>query len=55
MDKDTLKYKRQVRDFYNKNVHDKETIDLVAKVIRYPKEEEACSTQPNTDTVDQTV
>lgn len=54
MDKNVLKYKRQVRDWYNKNVHDEETIDKVANVIQYPKEEE-CYTQPNTDTVDTTV
>lgn len=52
--KNVLKYKRQVRDWYNKHVHDEETINEVAKVIQYPKEEE-CYTQLNTDTVDLTV
>ena len=51
MDKQVLKYNRQVRDWYNKHVHDEETIDKVAEVIQYPKEEE-CSTQPSTDTQD---
>ena len=55
MDKDTLKYKRQVRDWYNKHVHDEETIDRVATIIRYPKEEDACCTQHSTDTRDMTV
>lgn len=34
----TLKLKRQVRDHYNKKVHDVETIKRVALIIGYPKE-----------------
>lgn len=53
---DTLKYKRQVRDWYNKNVHDAHTIDKVAEAISFPitvsKEVGTCCTQPNTDTVE---
>lgn len=34
---DTLKYKRQVRDHFNKTVHDEDTIDKVAEVIGYER------------------
>jgi hypothetical protein len=36
MGTNTVKYKRQVRDFYNKNVHDESTITKVAEVIGFP-------------------
>jgi hypothetical protein len=37
MDEATLKYKRQVRDHYNKHVCDKAVIDKVADVIDFPR------------------
>ena len=40
MDDKTLKLKRQVRDHYNKKVHDRETLVKVAQVINYEIKEE---------------
>jgi hypothetical protein len=42
MDDKTLKLKRQVRDHYNKKVHDRDTLVKVAEVIKFqiPKEED---------------
>lgn len=36
----TIKLKRQVRDYFNKNVHDRGLITKVAKLIGYKKEKQ---------------
>lgn len=38
MTADTLKLKRQIRDWYNKHVTDKQTIKEVGKVIGFNRE-----------------
>lgn len=39
MDEATLKLKRQVRDHYNKNVHDESIINKIARLIGYTTKE----------------
>jgi len=34
---DLVKRKRQIRDHFNKNTHDKDTIEKVAEVISFPE------------------
>lgn len=40
MEPDILKFKRQVRDWYNKTTNDETTIQAVADTIGYTRKEE---------------
>lgn len=48
MEIDVVKYKRQLRDWYNKNTFDLATLDMVAMVIGYKQEETGSTCKTNT-------